>query len=304
MGVFNFFTHKKRARVTDHGPASSPAGQEEGGREEITLLGRTHLSGIPYVLPKDGAEEVRLNFQHYALLQVFGTHHLAPLPKAPATILDVGCGTGWWAYEMARTFPRAHVIGFDVKSSPRYSAPPVNYTFMQHTVLQPWPIADASIDYSHQRMLVGAIPSILWPFVLSEHVRVTRPGGCVEVVEGTDCYGATGPAMALFLEWGRAAAWTIGIDASLMCRLPDLLREAGLKGVQGQQKAVPLGAWGGRVGDLLAKDMHAACGSLKGFFLSTLPIAAEQFDAIIAALPEEWEHYRTTYILSTAYGQK
>jgi len=58
------------------------------------------VARVPYILPKDLDETNGLDFQH-ALLRSFITgNYLAPFEQ-PRDILDVGCGTGRWAMELA-----------------------------------------------------------------------------------------------------------------------------------------------------------------------------------------------------------
>src|SRR5260370_18898904 len=66
-----------------------------------------------YVLGADEAEISRLNLQHFIFRWELGDDFLAPVTN-PRAILDVACGTGRWAREVARLFPQAHIIGFDI----------------------------------------------------------------------------------------------------------------------------------------------------------------------------------------------
>ncbi|RAQ95831.1 class I SAM-dependent methyltransferase [Thermogemmatispora tikiterensis] len=69
---------------------------------------RQYLDDVPYLLPKDPLEDQRLNYQHHALYRTLSNHSLAPLaPERTRTILDVGTGTGIWAFEMQALFPHA-----------------------------------------------------------------------------------------------------------------------------------------------------------------------------------------------------
>ena len=85
--------------------------------------GRSHVRGLPYVLPKDDTEMNRLDFQHYMLRYALRGNYAAPIAAngAPKAILDVGSGTGRWAREMAMTFPDANVIGLDILEPRRHS---------------------------------------------------------------------------------------------------------------------------------------------------------------------------------------
>jgi SAM-dependent methyltransferase len=100
--------------------------------EVAAAAGQDSGSGDPYFLPRGGAEVDRLDVQHYALGEALGSNRLAPLER-PARILDVGCGTGQWAYELCAEFPGSLVFGFDLQRS---KAPwPARFRFVQGNLL-------------------------------------------------------------------------------------------------------------------------------------------------------------------------
>jgi ubiquinone/menaquinone biosynthesis C-methylase UbiE len=167
--------------------------------------GRRYVAGVPYVLPKDLDETNRLDFQHYMLRSFIKSNYVAPIGQ-PRDILDVGCGTGRWAMDLATEFPRANVIGVDVAPPPLADSAhgasvdaADNYTFVQGNVLERLPFADNSFDFVHQRYLILAIPASRWPLVVAELLRVTRPGGWVELIETEPPSGA--PAMDQLAAW-------------------------------------------------------------------------------------------------------
>ncbi|MGH2482587.1 MAG: class I SAM-dependent methyltransferase, partial [Ktedonobacteraceae bacterium] len=96
---------------------------------------RRYLPHSPYLLPKDQEEALRLDFQHHALLHAIGSLSVAPIPLDTGMILDVGCGTGIWAVEMARLFPTAQVIGVDVDPALFKAEAPQNCTLRTGDVL-------------------------------------------------------------------------------------------------------------------------------------------------------------------------
>ena len=53
----------------------------------IVEYGRRQLIQHPYLLPKDGQEYNRLDFQHFYLKALFGTNYFAPLPRQVSAIL-------------------------------------------------------------------------------------------------------------------------------------------------------------------------------------------------------------------------
>src|SRR5689334_15401882 len=68
----------------------------------------------PYVLPHNDSEVKRLDFQHFLLRFGLRGNFAAPVRNV-SSILDVGCGTGRWAMEVATIFPQANVIGVDLQ---------------------------------------------------------------------------------------------------------------------------------------------------------------------------------------------
>lgn len=68
-----------------------------------------------YLIPNDELENDRLDFQHAMFLRtIAGKLHLAPIPKDPQNVLDIGTGTGIWAIDFADEYPSARVVGTDL----------------------------------------------------------------------------------------------------------------------------------------------------------------------------------------------
>ena len=233
--------------------------------------GRQHALGVPYALPQDSEEINRLDFQHYLLRHAFRGNFAAPIRK-PQTILDVGCGTGRWAREMAQAFPDARVAGVDINTPPadaqaHTGARQGRFAFTPGNVLEGLPFSDASFDFTHMRLMFLAIPADRWEYVARELARVTRPGGWIELVEaGPEEQG--GADVDQLLAWGTAMLQRRGIDANYGRRIGDLLRTTGLAHVQTRSLAIPLGAWGERVGVMMEADFFSGIRALEG------PIAA------------------------------
>jgi SAM-dependent methyltransferase len=250
-------------------------------------------------------ETQRLDFQFYLIRSILHGNSASPLRSDLTSILDVGCGTGRWVIEMARTFPGAQVVGLDIEPPPQsVQALPSNARFMQANVLDRLPFADRSFDFTHQRLLVLAIPAAQWPLVVGELVRVTRPGGYLELLEGGDLFLNAGPATQRFLAWWREASRARGFDTSLMERLGRLLLDAHLRDVQMRIKQVPVGKWGGHTGALLEKNILAGFPALKPLLCSQLSLSPQEFDTTLAELATEGDRYQTSYQYYLAYGQR
>lgn len=290
-------------------PGTSSAGP---GTAATTVGGRTHARGIPYVLPRDLEEMNRLDFQHYILRQVFKGNFLAPVHR-PLQVLDVGAGTGRWAREIAIAFADANVIGVDINPPPvdeqaeagGADLRPQNYVFVPGNVLEGLPFPDASFDFVHMRLLVLAVPHDRWPFVVSELIRVTRPGGWVESVE-TILVERGGPGMDQIITWTRALLARRGIDFMDGSHVGELIKAQGLANVVSRRVELPLGSHGGRIGNLLAADIFNAIQATGGPLVATGMTTAAEFDGALAEARQASESSRGRAIspFYVAYGQR
>ncbi len=268
--------------------------------------GRRHRGDVPYLLPKDEQEIRRLDYQHFILRQVLKGNTFAPvasLLRTQSHVLDVGCGTGRWGYEIAAAYPQTRVVGFDLEDIPRTMSTPLNYQFYRGNLFNGLPFAAQQFHYVHQRLLVAAIPLKKWSWVIGELRRVTCSGGWIELVEGGNTFHNAGPATKQFLAWWTAISASKGIDASKMSQMSQLLEQGNVARVQTKTETIPVGSWGGRVGNLLAQDILAGWPSMRPLAHSLLQVPPEQFDAVIGQLAMEWDIHRTSYEVYFVCGQ-
>lgn len=286
-------------------PATPPIVQHATPTTLPGVEQRTYLSDVPYLLPKDAIEDQRLNYQHHVLYKTISNHYLAPLTQAStSTILDVGTGTGVWPTEMATLFPQAQIIGVDVALSSLPRSLPPSCLFAQANILNGLPFPDQQFNYTHQRLLVAAIPSARWPDVVHELVRVTRPGGWVELLEIGDTIQNAGPATRRLLGWMTDISKSLGFEMDILHHLGDLLTQAGCQDVVSQDIPVPLGSWGGQAGQMLKTDMLQGYNAIKGPYCARSNTPPEAFDAMAQAAAIEWEQNRASYMFHAAYGRR
>ncbi|HLI70709.1 MAG TPA: methyltransferase domain-containing protein [Ktedonobacteraceae bacterium] len=283
--------------------ASGQSPQDERVALPAMAGNRRFMQNVPYMLPKDLGEINRLDFQHYVLRATLKGNFLAPLQN-PTSILDVGCGSGQWCYEMCAQFPSAQVTGFDLEAGKAENPP--HYRFVAGNVLDGLPFPDASFDYVHQRLLVTALPLTAWTVEVKELARVTRPGGWVELVEGGSEIAPAGPSTQRLFELMSQLAAIRGLDTSgVVARsLDDYLYQAGLQAVEKGIIDIPLGQWGGRIGGLMSTNFRTTFTSVRDVFQARFRLPAEEFDHLVAAMQQEWEQHHTIYRFRYAYGQK
>jgi len=120
-----------------------------------------------YTLPANLAEIDRLKLQQRMWRLILQGLYPAALEEymcgilnsdsAPPAILDLGCGGGAWAMDMALAFPHAQVTGFDLFPNP-VIAPPHNCRFVQGNALE------CNLDDLHLRGQFDFVHcrSVLW----------------------------------------------------------------------------------------------------------------------------------------------
>jgi ubiquinone/menaquinone biosynthesis C-methylase UbiE len=277
-----------------------------------SLFGRQYVAGIPYMLPKDDAEVSRLDLQHFMLRAALRTNYLAPIGQ-PGAILDVGCGTGRWAMELAAQFPQANVVGVDiVPASPEREASlgyglarlPENYAFVPGNILEGLAFGPASFDFTHQRLMYSSIPERHWPGTVQELARVTRPGGWVELVEGSlgSVEGQAGPAMRQLFAWAQQVTAPRGINLQIGVRLREFALGAGLRHVTQREVKLPIGGTS-RLGAMVKADLVSVSRALGAAIKGAGVADPATFDATLDAWQDEMARYRYSWPVYIVYGQ-
>lgn len=161
-------------------------------------------------------------------------------------VLDIGCGPGEWALEMAQHYPDCQIRGMDLSqrmivyanACARLRRLP-NVLFTVADALQSFPFPDASFDVVHARFVAGFLQVSTWPVFLKECVRVLRPSGilCNTELEhfGSSNSSALTHYTALFVEYLRLGQHCFTPDGSvpgITAVQASLLQHSGLTSIQ------------------------------------------------------------------------
>lgn len=302
MSLFSRLFRRRSAAPANRATTTSPAPLQWVG-------GRLVLQADPYVLPKDLLESNRLDFQHYMLRYALQGHDfLAPIEQ-PRRILDVGCGTGRWAREMARQFPSASVTGVDLvlpTENPSVTSTDghaENCVFAEGNVLKGLSFPDQSFDFVHMRLLYSAIPAASWPAVVQELVRLTRPGGWIELVEAASLENR-GPAVDQMNTWVVEACRRRGLDMTLGRHIGEMLEAAGISHVTFRELSLPVGEFGGRLGKMLETDIIAILKASKPLVVNQQIASTDAYDELLGAWQAEVAQRPMTFPFYFAFGQR
>src|SRR5712692_7787422 len=157
----------------------------------------------PYIMDSESATEMaRLMSQDrvttMALGGLFSERHddLEGFDR----ILDIGCGPGGWALDVAQRFEGKRVVGIDISRlmiqyarSQAFTQRLNNVEFTVMNALEPLPFDDNSFDLVNARFIVGFVARNAWLLLLKECLRILRPGGLIRLTEG-DLGTSTSPS--------------------------------------------------------------------------------------------------------------
>jgi ubiquinone/menaquinone biosynthesis C-methylase UbiE len=161
-------------------------------------------------------------------------------------VLDVGCGTGGWLIEIAKTYPTISLlIGVDVSGKvleyarSRAEAEQVSdrVQFVMMDVLRMLEFPAQFFDLVNQRFGMGYLRTWEWPKLLQEFLRVTRAGGVIRLTEADLLFETNSPALTLLGDLLFQAFYQSGHLFSpqsdgLTGELAQLLRRYGVQHVQ------------------------------------------------------------------------
>ncbi|KAH2226201.1 hypothetical protein KXV37_006846 [Aspergillus fumigatus] len=146
--------------------------------------GRTYhgyRKGI-YMLPCDEQEQDRLDIFHklFTVARVSDGLIYAPHPTN-GRFLDLGCGTGIWAIDVANKYPEAFVVGVDLAPIQPPNHPRNCDFYAPFDFESLWALGEDSWDLIHMQMGSGSVAS--WPNLYRRIYSHLRPGAWFEQVE-------------------------------------------------------------------------------------------------------------------------
>lgn len=232
-------------------------------------------------------------------------------------VLDIGCGPGGWAQEVAFAHPETHVVGIDLsRTMINYARAQAQVQHLNNTafqvmdIQQPLEFPDNSFDLINARLL-GFFPPVFWATLVQEYVRVTRPGGLIRLTE-TEMSVSNSPALEQELDWFFRSAWQAGLSFSpnghrlaITAMLAPLLRQAGCRNVQIKAHALDWSA-GSDIHQSMSHGMQVGFKLMEPFYLNTGVATQEEMDLTYQQMLIEMRQdtFGAVHYLLTVYGEK
>jgi len=167
-------------------------------------------------------------------------------PARFQSILDVGCGTGGWLIELAKTYPSIKTsAGIDIstrmvdyarqQASEQGVSDRVEFHVMDALRMIEFP--KGYFDLVNHRFNFSYLRTWDWPNLLQKYQYSARFGGIIRITEGDLIIKSTSLALNTLNDLGQDALWHAGHlftsgYTSVTSMLPGLLHQQGLSDVQ------------------------------------------------------------------------
>ncbi len=235
------------------------------------------------------------------------------------TVIDLACGPGGWAMDLAREHRDIEVYGVDISQRMiAYAQQAANASglsnchFLVMDVTQPLAFPDASFDLINIRYLSGFLLARQWAEVFEEWRRVLRPGGIVRITEPELCGVSTSAALEQLTAWFIAALWKAGQSFSPSPRrrgtlavLPSRLRQAGYTFAGSMSHLIDI-SFGSDAHQGFAEDLQFFYKLVQPFLLSMEVATQEEIDTTYAQMLEQVQsqEFCGVYDLHTFWATK
>ncbi|KAF0496830.1 S-adenosyl-L-methionine-dependent methyltransferase [Gigaspora margarita] len=262
-----------------------------------------------YALPNDDDEYDRLHMQHFLFKYMWQSNFSAPIEHIlndPNTkILDVGCGSVSWSFDMATKYI------FKPSSINKTK----NFTFVKANVLEGIPFDNDTFDYVFQRHLLGGYPRAKWPYAINKLVRVLKPGGFLEIIEPSMLHNV-GPATNRLYETGMYLRIVyvcpilyynnVPFDEIIYHKDEESMKQRGID-PHIAQKLVEYAQDQGQLENIKKEAINTIIGmfiGLKSFLIEVLQISSEEYDELVKASEKELFEYDTYFYQVRVYANK
>ena len=240
-----------------------------------------------------------------------------PDPTIFQRVLDVGCGTGSWLIEVAKTYPTTKMlIGVDI------SGKMMNYARKQAEIqqvsqrvkfrvmdaLRILEFPDSSFDLVNQRLGLSYLRTFDWPKLLQEYQRVTKSGGVIRITEASTDIESNSPALiklcALFYEATDRSGRLFGPDSKgVVGVLGNLMTQHGILDVQTKEHKLVYRA-GTADGQHFYEDMAHLYRVAVPFLQKWANVPANYDELYQQALDEmQQPDFGVTWVYLTAWGK-
>ncbi|CAG8514921.1 5968_t:CDS:2 [Ambispora gerdemannii] len=214
--------------------------------------------------------------------------------KEGALALDVGCGMhGTWLTDMANHYPRSLFTGIDKQPLQDCTLPP-NAIFSHANLLDGITFPKDTFSYVHSRFWVAYLNNEEWKLLVGEIIRVTRPGGYIEIIE-LDVMTKDAGKQTSYLNNSFLAmldARGIGLMTDQIEKI--LLDSEKVEIVSNEAQSLPIGKCAETSGDMSFQDMEQGYIAIKPYLCPYMKISEDDYDSLVALARYEARNMKAT----------
>ncbi|GBC08568.1 hypothetical protein RclHR1_08220006 [Rhizophagus clarus] len=242
MGNISSYQNNKRSAIVKL-PEFNEIESEQERQEELMDF---YLSTCP-----DSID--RTHMYHFLRAYIFQSNFSSPvedkLIEGGCKVLDIGCGAGTWLLDLSHKYGNSSFFGIDIKPVFPQEIKPKNLEFIKADITNGLSFRDNEFDFTHVENMSLIFTPDEWDFVLSELVRVTKPGGYIEVAGRRNSYVGEGPVYHKLSHAVLSSCSKRNVNTDLMYKLDSRLELLpNIEKVHRIEKDFIIGPNGGKIG--------------------------------------------------------
>ncbi|GBB92128.1 hypothetical protein RclHR1_01970010 [Rhizophagus clarus] len=214
---------------------------------------------LKYHLSNHDEEDLdRQHLNHFFRRYMFQSNFSVPIEErliqGECKVLDVGCGPGTWLLDLASKYESSYFFGLDIKPVYPNEIKPENLEFYEADMFNGLPFPDNEFDFVHQETMSFIVKADQWNYVISELIRVTKPGGFIEIVEFISAKD-NGTVLTNMYKTHFDLCLQRGVDMSLIPNLDTMIElHQNITQVHRDERTFIIGPNGGKAG-LVIQDI-------------------------------------------------
>lgn len=213
-------------------------------------------------------------------------------------VLDLGCGPGGWALQVAQSYPEFSVMGVDVSpqmveyARAQAEARELAVQFRIMDILKPWDFPDHYFDLVNMRFGTGFVPVAKSISLYQECWRVLRPGGILRITESvhmsTPLSQATQQlAILVFAAMHKAGLTYSPYEPSTIPVMAARLKEIGFTHMTLTPAVLDV-SYGAPLHRSIREDLRVSNNLLRPFLLGMGNSSVEELDELLEKQYQEW----------------
>ncbi|RHZ88610.1 hypothetical protein Glove_21g372 [Diversispora epigaea] len=259
-----------------------------------------------YIFSDKFDESERIKRKHFVLKYIFEENFSAPIKDLLTNgcrVLDIGCGPGTWILDMASEYTQSSFVGLDIFNMFPSEIKPHNTDFILADARDNLPFESNYFDYIHLGDMGYCFTEYEFDCVVTECIRVLKPGGWIEFQEIQHFMNNKGPYTEKFES--LTTNWTNSKEIRVSpYSQNDMKKIPKMTNINQIVKPIPLGSWGGKLGEEFVESFTVL------FYYVAEPVAklhnclVEEIHELINNMQPEFSEYKSSYDFFRTFGQK